>query len=228
MKLDDLYFVPAYVSPFKAGEPLDPAGVGACHDCTPRQRLDMLQLATRHHAGFHVDDFEIVRGEVSYTIDTVDYFSEKFPGSLLFLLVGADQALHFTEWKQYRQILGRVQLCVAPRRAGTEADLLPLDGREVLGVRGVAVHFLNIHDGCVATEIRRRIAELSLWIFCRTRKLLPIYTKISFIFVSHEFAMRERVWLAFVRLEKNHKTAFAMKKLEYASSKAGKALHDLP
>ncbi len=160
MKLDDLYFVPAYVSPFKAGEPLDPAGVGACHDCTPRQRLDMLQLATRHHAGFHVDDFEIVRGEVSYTIDTVDYFSEKFPGSLLFLLVGADQALHFTEWKQYRQILGRVQLCVAPRRAGTEADLLPLDGREVLGVRGVAVHFLNTPLMDVSsTEIRRRISR---------------------------------------------------------------------
>ena len=37
-----------------------------------------------------MDDFEIQRGGTSFTIDTVRYFTQRFPAAKFFYLVGAD------------------------------------------------------------------------------------------------------------------------------------------
>ncbi|MFY8000685.1 MAG: nicotinate (nicotinamide) nucleotide adenylyltransferase [Candidatus Kapaibacteriota bacterium] len=109
MGLDFTYFVPAYRSPFKITE-------DSFELTTSEQRLDMLRLAIESNEKFEVDTVEIDREGVSYTIDTLNYFRDKFGDDAeFFLLVGGDQAAAFTKWKDWEEITQRVQLCIARR-----------------------------------------------------------------------------------------------------------------
>ncbi len=109
MGLDFTYFVPAYRSPFKIAE-------DSFESTTSEQRLDMLRLAIESNEKFEVDTVEIDREGVSYTIDTLNYFRDKFGADAeFFLLVGGDQAAAFTKWKDWEEITQRVQICIARR-----------------------------------------------------------------------------------------------------------------
>ncbi|MDP2363174.1 MAG: adenylyltransferase/cytidyltransferase family protein, partial [Ignavibacteria bacterium] len=85
MRLDIVYFVPANISPFKTDN-------YTSQDISSEHRIKMLELALKDYKKFSFDTFETDKGDVSYTIDTVKYFREKFPYSRLFLLIGDDQA----------------------------------------------------------------------------------------------------------------------------------------
>ncbi len=106
--LDKLVFIPNNVSPFKTD----------FIDIAPAEhRLKMLELAIADEADFSIDDFEIMRDEVSYTIDTVNYMKEKYPNAQLLLLIGTDQAINFHKWKDYNTILQKAIVVIARRRS---------------------------------------------------------------------------------------------------------------
>jgi nicotinate-nucleotide adenylyltransferase len=108
MALDRTFFVPAYRSPFKLGD-------DAMENTSSEQRLAMMRAAIESHPQFEVETVELEREEISYTINTVMYVEERFPKATLHLLVGGDQAAAFTKWKDWQEILKRVQLCIARR-----------------------------------------------------------------------------------------------------------------
>lgn len=108
MSLETIFFVIAFRSPFKTE-------INSEEIASPEHRLAMLELALRTKSKFSVEKFEILRPQTSFTIDTVRYFREKFPDSELFLLIGSDQALEFTSWKDWQDILRIAQLCIAHR-----------------------------------------------------------------------------------------------------------------
>ena len=80
MGLERLFFIPAAQSPFKPGHQLASAAV----------RLQLLRLALAGQTQCEVDDREIQRGGVSYTVDTLRDYAKRFPGAELFYLIGAD------------------------------------------------------------------------------------------------------------------------------------------
>jgi len=106
LHLHSCTFVPTNVSPFK--QDIAP-------DVEPIHRLKMLRILVRGNSKFSVDDVELKRKGVSYTIDTIHHFKNKIPDADLFLLIGADQARDFTKWREWEQILTTVQLCIASR-----------------------------------------------------------------------------------------------------------------
>jgi nicotinate-nucleotide adenylyltransferase len=99
-------FVPAARSPFKEGT--DDPGAG--------HRLAMLRLACAGNAGFRVDDRELRRGGVSYTIDTLreivrDYGSTEPPR----LLVGDDLVPGMPRWRDSEALEREAKVIVARR-----------------------------------------------------------------------------------------------------------------
>src|SRR5690348_12627249 len=74
LQLTRLFFIPAAQSPFK------PASTPA----PPAARLQMLRLALAGETWCEIDDQEIKRGGVSYTIETVRNYVARFPGVELF------------------------------------------------------------------------------------------------------------------------------------------------
>lgn len=78
---------------------------------TDQQRCEMLNLAIANIDQFYLSMFEIEnKNNVSYTIDTINYFKKKFPNAELFLLIGYDQLINFKNWKDYQNILKQTKL----------------------------------------------------------------------------------------------------------------------
>ncbi|HHL71828.1 MAG TPA: nicotinate (nicotinamide) nucleotide adenylyltransferase [Bacteroidetes bacterium] len=112
LQLDRIYFIPALISPHKAGT----KPTGAEH------RLAMLQRALADDADFFLSDIELRREGPSYTIDTVRTFREKFPEPehQLFLIIGSDNLAGFPYWRNWDEILRLAQLVVYPRGGHAE------------------------------------------------------------------------------------------------------------
>ena len=78
-RLDRLIFVPA------AQAPLKPNDVQSSAD----ERLAMLSAAIEWDRRFEISDFELLRGGVSYTIDSARHFRALYPHDELFWIIGA-------------------------------------------------------------------------------------------------------------------------------------------
>lgn len=98
--------VPCYVSPFKLSENSDNA----------KSRLDMVKIAIRQEKKLEVSDYELLKAGISYTYETIDYFSKLYSEYSLCLLLGGDQAENFHKWKNWKQILDKVNIYVALRK----------------------------------------------------------------------------------------------------------------
>src|SRR5258708_15414932 len=89
LALTRLIFFPAAQSPFKPGQQPAPAS----------DRLRLLRLALVGEDWCEIDEQEITRGGVSYTIETVRDYARRYPGAELFYLIGADQLPQLPKWR---------------------------------------------------------------------------------------------------------------------------------
>ncbi len=119
LRLSKLFFIPAAQSPFKPETKPAPAA----------ERLRMLRLALTGCSHYYIDDQEIRRGGVSYTIDTVKDYVRKFPGAGLFYLIGADHIPMLPKWRSAEELAGLVEFIVIPR-PGEAAGSLPRPFRQ--------------------------------------------------------------------------------------------------
>src|SRR5205085_156177 len=102
-----LFFIPAAHSPFKP----ESAPTAA------NERLRLLRLALIGKPWCEVDEQEIRRGGVSYSIDTVRDFARRFPEAELYYLIGADNVPHLPKWREAAE-LARLAQFVAIARPG--------------------------------------------------------------------------------------------------------------
>ncbi|MFA6571528.1 MAG: nicotinate (nicotinamide) nucleotide adenylyltransferase [Bacteroidota bacterium] len=117
MKLDICIFIPANISPFKVDDK-------KANENNTEHRLKMLELAIEGHPKFRIDTYEISKGGVSYSYDTLQYLKNKYPADILFMLIGSDQALSFHDWGNWEKILQIVQVCVALKNEDIEKTSL--------------------------------------------------------------------------------------------------------
>ena len=100
-----LFFVLAAQSPFKPASNPAPAD----------QRLRLLRLALAGQSRYEIDEQEIKRGGVSYTIDTVRDYGARFPKAQLFYLIGADHIAQLPKWRLADQLARLVEFVIIPR-----------------------------------------------------------------------------------------------------------------
>jgi nicotinate-nucleotide adenylyltransferase len=93
-------------------------------------RLAMVRAATADQPGFVVDDREVRRTGITYTVDTLAELRREFPQQPLCLILGMDAFLGFESWHRWQEILEHAHLVVAHRpgwqtpRTGPLAALL--------------------------------------------------------------------------------------------------------
>ena len=122
--LTRLFFILAAQSPFKPGR--EPS---AAH-----QRLSMLRLALAGWNWCEVDDQEIRRGGVSYSIDTVRDYAARMPGGELYYLIGADHVPQLHKWRAAEELAKLAQFVVISRPGQGAAQLpAPFRGRQLTG-----------------------------------------------------------------------------------------------
>ncbi len=149
--LDQLRWIPAAKSPLKRGGPLAPA----------EDRLQMVRLAVSGCEYHVVDDREIKRGEISYTVDTLEAVKSEQQDDNLFLIIGADSLAAFRKWHKPQRILELATLAVVGRGAAEPIDWAVLEGLatedRIDEIRRSMVKMPLIELS--STELRDRIAE---------------------------------------------------------------------
>jgi len=112
-RLDEVWFVPAQVSPHKLDREMTPS----------RQRVEMLELALAGNERLKVSTLEIDRGGVSYTVDTLRSIQAEQPQDELFLLMGADSLRDLLTWREPAEICRLACPIVIRRNGAPEPDL---------------------------------------------------------------------------------------------------------
>lgn len=125
--LDRLLVVPAAASPFKAG------GEAAAFD--PATRLMLVRAAFNGVPGVEVDDRELRRGGVSYSVDTVREVAAENPGAELYFLIGEDSVEGLPRWRDYEELKRLCEFRSYPRTPESSTEVRrrlaagePIDG----------------------------------------------------------------------------------------------------
>lgn len=107
-------------------------------------RLEMLKIATRGIDRIEVCDIELSMPRPSYTIDTLNLLSKRYPRKRFKLIIGSDNWRIFEQWKGYQEILDRYGVIVYPR-PGYPVPRLYEDGLDVVDapVSGLSSTFVR-------------------------------------------------------------------------------------
>src|SRR6476659_7414691 len=96
----------------------------------PEHRLALAEIAFGGLPRTVIDDCELRRPGPTYTIDTLRELKAEYPQAQLFLVMGEDQAISLTRWREWQAIVQLAIICVASRpsaqaHAGLRAPGLP-------------------------------------------------------------------------------------------------------
>jgi nicotinate-nucleotide adenylyltransferase len=122
--LNRLFFIPAAVSPFKTENKMAPAEI----------RLKLLRLALAGKTNCEIDDQEIRRGGISYSVETLRDYAKRFPAAQLFYLIGADNISKLNEWREANELAKLAEFVAIPRPGEKAAEFpKPFRGKILKG-----------------------------------------------------------------------------------------------
>ena len=118
LELDEIRWIPAAMSPLKPNGPV----------AAEEDRLQMLRLAVSGCENHIVDDREIRRGDISYTVDTITDLQKEFPNAELLIIIGSDSLATIREWHRSERLLKLAVPAVVQRGGEAELDFSVLEG----------------------------------------------------------------------------------------------------
>ncbi len=140
--LDRVIFIPAAQAPLK---PHDVQSTG-------EDRLAMLREATAWDERFEVSDYEVSRGGVNYTIDTVRHFRKLYPDDTLYWIIGGDQLPKLHLWGEIEELASLIEFIFLERPGHEE--------REHPEIPGLRLHRCDGHLLAISsTELRERLRK---------------------------------------------------------------------
>ncbi|AEF80934.1 nicotinate (nicotinamide) nucleotide adenylyltransferase [Leadbettera azotonutricia] len=147
---DRIILIPAFQSPFKQG------ATGA----SPRDRLDMLAASIAGDPRLAIDDCEIKREGISYTIDTIADIKRRYcPKSKPGLILGDDLAPAFSRWHSADDIAEQADIIIAKRlfTLSNDGDSSPGENRQGFAFpypyTALDNEIMNVSSGLVREKI---------------------------------------------------------------------------
>ncbi|MEY4652375.1 MAG: hypothetical protein RI884_956 [Pseudomonadota bacterium] len=119
-------------------------------------RLAMTRLAFADMPGVVVDDRELRRDGPTYTVDTLRELQREHPQDTLVLVIGADQADTFDQWRESAEI-GRLAIICVAVRPRADAPAGAVDPSRLPGQQWVPITLPPLPVS--ATDIRTRRAS---------------------------------------------------------------------
>lgn len=142
LSMDKIMFIPSFISPHKQ----DGESELADH------RLAMTKLAVSDNLKFTYSDYEVLKKETSYTINTLEHLKQKYQSDSFFIIIGMDNYLTFHLWKEPTRVLELATLVVMNR------PNYPKQINEVIGTKNTL--FVDVPNIDISSsDIRRRVKE---------------------------------------------------------------------
>ena len=101
--LDVIHFVPTNI-----------ANSNKIIHASQSDRLQMLKIGLDNEA-YIVDDREINRQGISYTIDTIRSISKEYDNAIIYLIIGLDLISNIEKWKGFNEIIKSSNIIISSR-----------------------------------------------------------------------------------------------------------------
>ncbi len=129
---DKLIVVPARIQPFKVHQDVT----------SGEHRENMLKLAFKDVPEAEVSSYELKKKGISYTVDTMNYFKNKYPNDSVCFVMGTDAFLKILDWKNSEDLLKEYPFVIGGRPGYNEKDLKEV-AKEVVERYGTTLFFLD-------------------------------------------------------------------------------------
>ncbi len=86
-------------------------------------RLAMVRVAIEDYPKLKDNNIEFGLPQPNYTVNTLAYLEEKYPGKNFSLIMGEDNLKNLHKWKNYEQILQQYSIYVYPRISEGEVEI---------------------------------------------------------------------------------------------------------
>jgi nicotinate-nucleotide adenylyltransferase len=136
-----------------------------------RQRWEMVNLAIGDNHRMKASDIEFGLSQPSYTVNTLAYLEEKYPGKEFVLIMGADNLQSFHKWKNYEQILERYQILVYPRPGSTGGELINHPKVQLVDTPLMEISSTFIRQGIKDKKDMRYYLRDSVWEYIKEMHL---------------------------------------------------------
>lgn len=162
MSLDLIFFIPSGKPPHKEEKEI----------IDPRDRHEMVILATKENPRFKALDLEISRPGKSYSVETIGKVKSIYEeGNVLFFIIGIDAFLEIATWKDAELLLSLCNFVIISRPGFSFSDVnrVPFlrgikgrasDGSQVSIVPNYSIYFLAVSPCYISsTELRKRLMK---------------------------------------------------------------------
>ena len=140
IRCDQFLLMPTLHSPLK--------NVASSPD--PSHIVQMLKLIIQDiDQSILVDEYDLARTGLSYTVDTVRYLKEKYSHYSISMVIGADQLIKFEQWKDYLDIIKSINIIGIPRK---DYNFIPITDMNFTWIK-------NFNMDISSDNIRRDIAS---------------------------------------------------------------------
>jgi nicotinate-nucleotide adenylyltransferase len=165
VQLDEVWFMPASVPPHKSNAP----------QANPDERLEMVRLAVQDNPFFYPFDYELRKGGVSYSIETMTDLRAQYPEHHFYYIIGGDMVQYLHKWVRIEEMVHLVHF-IGLHRPGYTVDLSKLPDSIANAVTMTEMPLIDISS----TYIRNRChvgLSIRYWVpeaveaFIRERKL---------------------------------------------------------
>jgi len=138
--LEKIIFIPAFISPHKSD----------ARTSSPEDRLNMIKLAVDGISFFDYSDMEVIKGGISYSVDTLRELKKKY--NELEFIIGYDNIFSFHTWKEPDEIFKLAKIIVLKRKSSH-----PPEFKDEYYHQSVFVQTRGIEIS--ATDIRQRVKK---------------------------------------------------------------------
>jgi len=118
LNLDEVIFIPAGKQPLKANNIVTDS----------KLRYEMVKIATEPFEEFSVSNYEIEKGGLSFTYETLQYFKEKNDlqneEKEFFFITGADCLISIEKWRDVQKIFSLATLVVFTRDGISKREII--------------------------------------------------------------------------------------------------------
>lgn len=144
-ELEKVCFMPC------ADQPLKP---GAAH-ADGEARKQMILAAIEGHPWFELLDIELERGGCSYTVDSLAEIRIRFPGYVVYFLIGADKVDELVHWKDIGRVASLCRFGVFPRPGVNISAVIEQAPDDLVLEHAPVARQIDVSS----SEIRHRVAE---------------------------------------------------------------------
>ena len=140
---DKVWLVVTPENPIKAGSKIS----------SFNHRFNMAKIATENYDNIIPSDLEVNLKKPNYTIDTLEYISNKLKDIEFSLIIGEDNYKIFDTWKDYKKIINKYKIFIYPRK-GTLNENLHIINENTMYIGGPRIDLSS-------TNIRKIVSKKS-------------------------------------------------------------------